>query len=246
MKNFLWAILAIAIIAVVIFGIWGFVKAQTVRDRAKDLDQLTTDLLVLEEVDPYGTQIPLADWKNLADRSSSIMEEIEKLSDIDESLKQKMNEFFSVKSIDKYREAQYLQLLMNGQEKLNLKNEQPRTKAQIEEILDTLRQTQNEINNKNLSLGPELDQARKTAEIEAEVFMEECNSIAVRMTPDAPPTQLKMANFDKATDELKMAIAQSLNEYVRLQNEIKQEISNLVSSSWINPLSQTSTAQVSR
>jgi hypothetical protein len=228
--------LAVIIILAAIFDIWGYVKAQAVKEDGEKLRQLTADLIVLEEVDPYSSQIPLEDWKNLAENSSVVLREIEEFSAIGDSLKQKISEFFLAKPADKYREAQYLQLLISGQEILNLKNEQPRTRAEIIEIISTLKATQKEINDKDLSLGPDLNQSLGVLEVEADIFLNECERVVDRMTDSGPPTPLRMANFDKATDELKIAIAQSLNDYVQLQDELKLEINLIADSSWINPL----------
>lgn len=236
MKKFLFIFLVVIIFLTAIFGIWGYIKAQSVKEDGENLRQLTANLLVLEEVDPYSSQIPLKDWKSLADHGPAISEEVEKLSTIDEFMKQKMSDFFSVESGDKYREAQYLQLLIVGQERLNLKNEQPRTKTEIEEIISVLKETQEEINDKGLSLGPDLNQSLENLEAEADIFLKECEGIAIKMTFTDPPTQLKMANFDKASDELRIAIAESLNDHVWLQDEIKQDIFRLASSNWVNPI----------
>ncbi len=238
MKKFLWATLTIVIIAIIAIGIWGYVKAQSVKQEGRELDQIALQFMVLEEIEPKDVSVPLQSWKNLYNNTTVIKEQIDTFDTIPSSLKDKMNEFFSVKLADKYMEVQYLQLLMNGERKFNLKDQQPKSKGQIEEVVKAIEATRKEIVDNNLSLGPEYNEKMKELEKETDSFLNMCNDIISKTTYESPATQLGTAGMDKALDSLKAEIIQSLNDFVGLQNEIKREVSNLVSSNWINPLTR--------
>jgi len=236
MKKFVWGLVIIIILAGVGFGIWGFAKAQKSKEQGKELERITAGVLVLNKIETEDVEVSLTEWKNLSEADPSIKDELEKVSSIPHSLQNKMNEFFSAQPADKYEEVQYLQLLLDGQRQLDLKNQQAKSKRQIEEIVKAIDNLQNEINQKGLSLGPEYNQTMKALETEAEAFKANCNNIISKTAYDSPATQLRTAGFDKAFDVLKLTIIQSLNNYVDLQDSIKKEIADLANSNWINPL----------
>jgi len=89
---------------------------------------------------------------------------------------------------------------------------------------------------KNLSLGPKFNTLFNKAEQEAMTFKNSLSELNIKMDDNSPSVQLSSAGFDKAIDELKQEIANSLNEWVNLQNDIKKEVSDLANCNWINPL----------
>jgi hypothetical protein len=46
---------------------------------------------------------------------------------------------------------------------------------------------------------------------------------------------LSSAGLDKAIDELKLEIANSLNEWVNLQFDIKDRIREMINTNWVKP-----------
>ena len=235
MKKFIWGLFIIIIIATVGIGIWGFIEAQSAKRQSQELEDITSDVLKLNKIENSNTEISLIEWEDLANGSSLIGKKLEKNPSIPRSLRDKMEEFFSAKPSDKYREAQYLQVLLEGEVRFNLKDQQPKSKEQIEEIVKAIDETQNEINQKGLSLGPEYNQKMKDLEKETASFKTSCNDIVSKTTSDSPPTQLSSAGMDKAMDDLKTAIINSLNNYVDLQDEIKREISGMATANWVIP-----------
>jgi len=191
--------------------------------------------LVLDKINQNDAEIFLSDWKSLAQRATSTRNELENITSVPSPLRDEINQFYSAKTQDKYEEAQYLQALLDGQQKLDLKSIEPRSKGQIETILSEFDKLQNNINQNNLSLGPEFDTQTKKVEQEAATFKTNLTDLNSKMNSASPPTQISSAGLDKAVDDLKQAIIESLNGHVDLQDKIKKEISNLASTNWVNP-----------
>lgn len=233
MKKALWAILIVIVLASVIFGIWGYFIAKDIKTQGKEIEQLTNDTLELKTITMNENSVQLEHWQNLSDKSSSILNEMEKYSVISDTLKKNTSEYYGVQAQDRYKEAQYLHFLNEAQGSLDLKSTQSKSKGQIETIAkyyDDLI-----ISGNDLSLGPKFDGSRHKVEQEAEAFRENLNNIVVQMNNESPPVRLRTADLDKAIDELKQEIIQSLNDWVDLQNNIREEIANMGKTNWIMP-----------
>ncbi|MDH4358886.1 MAG: hypothetical protein OEV37_03045 [Candidatus Berkelbacteria bacterium] len=240
MKKALISIIVIVLLAGAGFGVWGYLKAQNIKKQGEDLRQITSDTLSLKSIEPNDVEVSLEEWKNLSENSSSIRNEMSKISNIPSGLESNLSQFYSDKSQGKYKEAQYLQILLDGQRKLDLqaKTENKKSKGQIETILNELREIQNQINQSNLSLGPEFDLLMKELQQEADSFLSETAKVAEGMNYESPAIQLNAAGLDKTIDELKTAVTKSLNDWVSLQDKIKDEIGKLSTANWVNPLSK--------
>jgi len=236
MKGFLWGILVVVILVAAGLGIWGFVKAQQVKEQGRELQELTADTMVLKEINPSDFEIELAGWRNLAEKAPSIKQELDKISTIPGPLANKVFQFYDAKAQDKYKEAQYLQILLNGQRKLDLKSIEPKSKGQIETILAEFEKMQNNLTQSDISLGPEFNTLKTKLEQEAGTYKTNLTDLYNKMNSSSPATQISAAGLDKAVDDLKDALVKSLNEYVQLQNEIKRDIANLANANWVWPL----------
>jgi len=239
MKTFLWVIVVLIILGGAGFGIWGYAKAQDAKKQAKELEQITAGTMDLKKIDSNAVEISLSEWKNLSDKAPSMATELASITLVPESLKNEVGDFYSAKAQDKYKEAQYLQVLLEAKRRLGLdaKAGAEKSKGQIETVLKELDNLQNEVNQKNLSLGPEYDTQMKKLEQEVTTFKTSTSDLASKMNFDSPSVQLNSAGLDRAIDELKMAVSKSLNDYVELQDKIKNEISGLATGNWVNPLS---------
>jgi hypothetical protein len=234
MKKFIVALLVIVLLLVVVFGIWGYIKAQDIKKQGSEIDQITSGTLALTPVNQNGAEISLSAWKALSDQSTSVLSRLEKLSAAPDSLKNKASQFYSAKAQDKYKEAQYLNALLVGQRGMDLKSSNPKSKGQIETTLKSLDKMQSELN--NLAVGPDFNTLLRKAEQESAKFKEESTNISSKMSFESPAVQLSSAGLDKAMDELIQAISKSLNSWVDLQNQIRDEISAMSKANWVNPL----------
>lgn len=217
------------------FGAWGFVKAQSIKEKAKEIQQITAETLVLREINQSDFEINLAGWKKLVDDSVSVKNELDKIENVPENLKNKIFQFYDAKAQDKYKEAQYLQILLDGQRKLDLKSTEKKSKGQIETILQEFDILQKNLTQSDISLGPDFNNLKTKLEQEAGIYKTNLTDLSNKMNLSSPATQLSVAGLDKAVDELKDALIKSLNDYVQLQNEIKSDIANLANASWVWP-----------
>jgi hypothetical protein len=234
MKKFIGFLLVIIVLIAVIFGIWGYIKAQDIKKQGAEIDQITSGTLALTPVNQNGTEISLSAWKTSSDQAASTLSRLEKLSAAPDSLKNKASQFYSAKAQDKYKEAQYLNSLLVGQRGMDLKSTNPKTKGQIETTLQNLDKMQSELS--SLALGPDFNSLLDKARQESAKFKEESTRISDGMNYDSPGVQLSSAGLDKAMDELIQAISQSLNSWVDLQNQIRDEIGSMSKANWVNPL----------
>ncbi|HRZ29267.1 MAG TPA: hypothetical protein P5052_00405 [Candidatus Paceibacterota bacterium] len=131
---------------------------------------------------------------------------------VSDSFKEKIDKFYGAQAQDKYQEAQYMQVLIDTQRQLDLKNQQPKSKDQIKLILAELNNIQAGINQNNLSLGPKFNVFHDKFEQEALIYKNNLTELVSRMNNRSPSVQLSSAGLDKAIDELKLEIANSLNE----------------------------------
>lgn len=233
------AVLATIIIVLVLgagIGVWGYFKAQQTKEQGKQLQELTADTMALKEINSSDFEIELISWENLAEKSSSILNELGKITAMPEALKNKINQFYSAKAQDKYKEAQYLQFLLDGQRKMGLKENQPKSKGQIETVLAEFDKMQKNLDQNKLTSGPEIDVALTKFHQEAPIFQASIMDIANNMNYSSPGVQLSSAGLDRSIDELKQAIIKSLNDHVNLQNDIKDDISGMANANWVNPL----------
>lgn len=233
MKKYLWGILIILILAGIGVGVWGYFRANKIKDQAKEIEQITANTLNIEPVKQDESEIPLSTWKNLSDKALAIKTEIDKNSVVPDSLKEKASQYYSAKAQDKYKEIQYLQYLNEFQSEMDLKNNQPKSKGQIETILSKYDQLTKQVI--NLSIGPEFDSSRLKVEQEMAMFKSDLTNMSSRMDYTSPAVQLSSAGLDKAIDELKQELIKSLNDFVDLQNGIKDEIAKLGKASWVMP-----------
>ena len=233
MKKFLWGILTVIVIAGIGFGVWGYVEANKIKQDWENINRLIGETMVFEPIDQNQDILNLDGWEMLHERAPELLSELQNYDIASVSLKEKLNEYYGPQAQDRYKEAQYLQFLNEAQGSLDLKSTQPKSKGQIETIAkyyDDLI-----ISGDDLSLGPKFDDSRHKVEKEAETFRENLNDIVVQMNNESPPVRLRTADLDKAIDELKQEIIQSLNDWVDLQNEIKDEIANINRAAWVIP-----------
>jgi hypothetical protein len=235
MKKVIIGIIIIILLGVIGLGVWGYLKAQEVKKQNKEIQQITADTLVLEKINQNDTEIALSGWKKLAEKATSTGNDLDNIASAPSSLRESVSQFYGAQAQDKYEEAQYLQFLIDGQQKMDLKSTQPKSKGQIETVLSEFNKLQNNINQNSLSLGPEFNTQMKKAEQEAETFVASLNNLISKMNSESPATQISSAGLDKAADDLKQAIIESLNKHVDLQDKIKKEISDLSNINWVNP-----------
>jgi hypothetical protein len=236
MKIFTWGLVIALILALLGFGFWGFVEAQEIKKQGQEIQQITSDTLNLETIRQGQAEVSIEPWKNLSEKSSVTLIELEEnMSSAPEELKKDAAQYYGAKSEDKYVEVQYLLALIDAQERLDLKSQQPKSKSQIDSILKEFDNIQNSLNQSNLSLGPEFESTLNKVEEEGTLFRDNLTEESNRMNNESPPVQIRPAGLDKAIDDLKQEIIKSLNEWVDLQNKIKEEISNLSSANWVMP-----------
>lgn len=235
MRTFL-LITAVILLLAIGLGLWGFVQAQSIKEKGKEIQEITSGTLVLEEINSGEVEIDLTDWKNLAEKAQSIKNELEKQENSPVELKNKISQFYDAEAQDKYKEVQYLQILLDGQRRLDLKSTEPKSKGQIETILAEFEKMQSSITKNDISLGPKFNTLKTKLDQEAGLYKTNLTDLSNKMNLTSPATQLNVAGFDKAIDELKDALIKSLNEYVELQNEIKNDIANFANTNWIWPL----------
>lgn len=236
MKKILWIIIALLVVVGLGFGLWGYMKAQGAKKDGQEIKEITSGTLDIESIKPGQREISLTPWKTLAEKSPSILSELDKNTVAPDSLKTKAAEYYSAKAKDKYVEAQYLQELLAGQSAMNLKSTNAKSKTEIETTLSTLEKMQNDINQKNLSLGPEFDNTSKSTQQETQNFKRLATDLSSKMTSSSAPIQLGTANLDKSMDDLIMEIINSLNKWVDLRDQISDEVNSIASVFWLNPL----------
>ena len=236
MKKFLIVVGIILICLAAGLGIWGYLKAQEIKKQGDLIERATSETTSLEMVKQDQIEISLLPWKNLAENSSRVLDELENVDFASADLREKIGEFYSAQAKDKYHEAKYMQVLIETQRKLDLKNQQPKSKGQIESILTEFSNMQNIVTENNLSLGPKFNTTYNKVEQEAMTFKSSLTDLSGKMNSQSSPVQLSSAGFDKSVDELKQEIANSLNEWVDLQNEIRNQIGDMKSTNWIMPL----------
>jgi hypothetical protein len=237
MKKVLVVLVVAVVLAAVGFGVWGYLKAQGTKEQNEKLEQITSDTTNLEPVNQSEAEISLSAWKNLSEQSSTIGDELEGITVVSGSLKENAGQFYGAMAQDKYKEAQYLQFLLEGQRKMGLKDAQIKTKGQIESTLKAFDELQSNLTQNDIALGPEYDTVLEKVEQEAATFRKSLVDLSDKMNYDSPGVQLSSAAFDKAMDELSQKIIESLNEFVDLQNKIRDEISAMTKANWVNPLS---------
>lgn len=236
MKKIIIMIVTVILLISAGLGIWGYLKAQEIKKQANEIESITADTLNLQTVSQNDEQIRISDWKNLAEKAPIIKSELAGITATSDSLREKLFQFYGTKAEDKYKEVQYLQILSDGQSGLGLKDAQPRSKGQIETVLDEFNKFENHLNQKNISLGPEFSDLLTKVQQEAVSIKSSLTFMHAGMTYSSPSVQISSAGLDKAIDELKQAIAKSLNDQVDLQNNIKNETSEMAKTNWINPL----------
>lgn len=236
MKRIIIVIVTVILLIAAGLGVWGYFRAQEIKKQAKEIESITADTLNLQTVSQDDEQIVTSDWKNLAEKAPTIKSELAEITVTSNTLREKLFQFYDTKAEDKYKEVQYLQILSDGQSGMALKNTQPKSKGQIETILDEFDKFENNLNQNNLSLGSDFNTLLTKVRQEASSIKSSLTIMQTGMTYSSPPVQISSAGLDKAIDELKQTIAKSLNDQVDLQNEIKNEISNMSKVNWINPL----------
>ncbi len=238
MKKFLIVLVIAIVLAAVGFGAWGYLKAQEFKKQAQQIQQIIEETANLETVNQSDGEVSLNGWKTLSERSVGARTELEDISAISGELKEKVGRFYDAAAKDKYKEAQYLNLLLEGQSEMALKDTTAKSKVQIDNVLKAYDNLQTEITKNNLSLGPQFEVTLSEMEQEAPIFRSTVADLSSKMNSTSPSVQISSANFDKALDGLIQQIVRSLNDWVDLQNEIKNEVSQITKSNWVNPLSK--------
>lgn len=238
MKKFLIVLVIAIVLAAVGFGAWGYLKAQEFKKQAQQIQQIIEETANLETVNQSDGEVSLNGWKTLSERSVGARTELEDISAISGELKEKVGRFYDAAAKDKYKEAQYLNLLLEGQSEMALKDTTAKSKVQIDNVLKAYDNLQTEITKNNLSLGPQFEATLSEMEQEAPIFRSTVADLSSKMNSTSPSVQISSANFDKALDGLIQQIVRSLNDWVDLQNEIKNEVSQITKSNWVNPLSK--------
>lgn len=236
MKTFLKILAIFIIVAGIILGVWGYIMGQDFKRQGQELQELTEGTLNLEPITAHQENLPITIWQDYVNRSSNIYEKIENYPALQADIQLKIKEFYGAKANDKFGEIKYLQFLNNFQKELDLKNNTPKSKGQIETILENFDTLKNSATTENLSLGPDYNSYIESLDKESTDFKESLNTMQANMTADSPATQLRVADLDKTIDELKLAITESLNDWIDQQNIIQEEINKLAQTSWVMPL----------
>lgn len=233
MKKFLWGLLIVIVLAVIGFGIWGYLKASDIKKQGREINEITGNTLNLQTVSMDSADIQLEPWKNLSDKSTDILNQLAQYSAPSDIFKEKARQFYSAKAKDKYGEIQYLQFLKEFQSSMDLKINQPKSKGQIETILTSYDTSMAQ--SVNLAVGPEFNSSLEKVRQEAAAYKSNLADLSSRMNYSSPAVQLNSAGLDKAIDQLKQEITLSLNGWVDLQNVIKDEIANMGNANWVMP-----------
>jgi hypothetical protein len=237
MKKILISIIAVAVLIIIAFVALGFFKAQDIKKQGRELEQMTINTMVLERIESGDFEISLSKWKNLVDSAPIMKSDLEKFSGVSNSLKEKIDQFY-FQANEKYKEVKYLQFLLDAQRKLDLKSTQPKSKGQIETVLQNFAEVQSGLSQNDFSLGEDFDSQLAKMQQEANIFKKSLNDLVGNMGYNSPAIQVSSAGFDKAIDDLKQTVKESLNDWIDLQNEIKLKISDLANINWVNPLAR--------
>lgn len=232
MKSTLWVVVGVLALVVAGVGVFGFLEAQKVKAMGKELARITGDSLNLEEVKQNDENINLAGWASLAQNATSTMEALEELENIPSIISENVSNYYGAQAEDRYREARYFQAINEMQQKLDLKSEEPKSKGQIETIQNEFARIREQMNRENMALGPQFNEAHDAMEKEANAYGESLSALVRNMNSGSEPTRLRVAGLDKAIDDLKQEIANSLNEWVALANTVHEEIAKLENASW--------------
>lgn len=235
MKKYLWWVIAIVVLLVAAFSIFGYFKAREINNQGNKLKQLTAGTLDIKPLNQGDVGVDISGWEILSDKAETISNSLGEITLAPDLLKEQVGRYYSAEAQDRYAEAKYLKILIECQVDLGLKNSQPKSKNQIEAILDTNERLQNDINQNSLSLGPDFSTLQDKMQKEADIFIDNLTDINNKMTSGSAPVQLSSAGLDKAIDELNQEIILSLNKWVDLQNEIKDGINVMIGLKWASP-----------
>jgi hypothetical protein len=234
-KRYFWWVIAIVVLLVVVFSIFGYLKARETNNQGNKLKQMTAGTLDIKPLSQGDVGVDISGWEILSDKAETISNSLGEITLAPESLKEQASRYYSVEAQNRYAEAKYLKILIEFQVDLDLKSSQPKSKNQIEAILDNNERLQNDMNQNSPFLGPEFDTLRDKMQGEADTFISGLTDINNKMTSESAPVQLSSAGLDKAIDELNQEIILSLNKWVDMQNEIKDGINVMIGLSWASP-----------
>ncbi len=232
MKSTILVLVGALVLTTVGVGAFGFWEAQKVKKVGEELAQITGNSLEIEEVRQNDESVNLAGWESLAQNANNTRQALEKLENMPSGIRENTNQYYGAQAEDRYREARYFQAMSEMQQKLDLKSEEPKSKGQVETIQNEFARIRVQMNGENMALGPQFNEAHDAMEKEANAYGESLSALVRNMNSGSEPTRLRVAGLDKAIDDLKQEIANSLNEWVALAHTINEEIAKLENASW--------------
>ncbi len=230
-------IIAILLMAVIVIGILGYNEAREIKMQAEQIEKITARTLNLTSVRENEFEIPVKDWENAGEKAEFIKTELDKFDRIQETLKEDFRKFYSEQALKRFKEAEFLQFLIDGQRKIDLQDEiSEKSKGQIETVLADTGKFKNNFNQYKLFFADsDFDPYLLKLQTEEMNFENYLKGLYGKITYDSKKVTVKTASFNGAFKELKTKLIESLNDWVALQEKIKKEISKMGNDIWINP-----------
>ena len=206
------------------------------RSRQEELQGITASTLNLIPIGENEFEIKVNDWENYAKEAALIKNKLAEINYLPINLKENLNNFYSKQAQNKAAGAKYLQILIDGQRYVDLMNESTKkSKGQIETVLDSLNKFQNDLNQNNSSLEPEIDSYIVKIMAEQANFKNYLVNEHDKMNYDSPAVEIKTTTLNDAVEDFKKVLIASLNEWVDLQNKIQDQILQMDQIIWTNP-----------
>ena len=236
MKKVIIVIIIIILLSVVAIGALGFVRAQKIKEQAKELQSITASTLNLNPIGRNEFEIKVDDWENYAKEAPSTKNKLTEVKYLSDGLKKDLDNFYSEQAQNKTAEAKYLQILIDGQRRVDLMNESTKkSKGQIESVLGDLSKFQNDLDQNNSSLDPKFDSHIIKIMAEQIAFK---NYLLIKhdeMNYESPAVEIKTTTLNNTVEDFKKVLIVSLNDWVDLQNKIQDQILQMSQIGWVNP-----------
>lgn len=236
MKKVIIVIIIIILLSVVAIGVLGLVRAQKIKEQAKEIENFTALTPDFNPIREDEFEIKVNDWENYAREALFIKNKLTEINYLSINLKENLNNFYSEQAQSKADEAKYLQILIDGQRYVDLMNESTKkSKGQIESVLSDLSKFQNDLNQRSSLLEPEFDSYIVKIMAEQTNFKNYIVKEYNKMNYESPAVEIKTTSFNNAVEDFKKAIIKSLNDWIKLQNEIKIQVLQMGQIIWANP-----------
>lgn len=234
--TLLIVVFVLILLSVILIGALGFFRAHKIKQEAKKLQDITYSTLNLNPIAESQFELNISEWEKYAQGAPSVKNEIGGINYLSVSLKENLNNFYSDQAQNRVKEVKYLQFLIDGQRYVGLTEDlSKKSKGQIESVLDELDKMQNNLNQNNLSLGPEFSSYIDKIETEQINFKNYLLEEHDKMNYESPAVEIKTTTLNNAVENLKKAIIKSLNNWIGLQDEIKNQILEMGKINWVNP-----------